>query len=178
MNNKEKYNVILRKKLLESKEFSNIMEVPKVTKIVVNVGMGKYLKDKNYFSQVVQDLATIFGQRPVITKAKKSVSNFKLRKGMDVGIKLTLRNKIMFDNLDKLINIIFPRIRDFDGFNKKSFNKFGNFSFGIKEHIVFPEIDFAKIDRIFGMDITIVTSSSSISDTLKLFKVYNFPIKE
>jgi len=151
------------------------MMVPKFTKIVLNMGLGEDAKDKKKLKNCIEDMSLISGQMPVVTKFKKSISNFKTRKSTPAGVKVTLRNYKMYEFLDRLVNIALPRIKDFKGLNISGFDKFGNYSFGIKEHIVFPEINFDKVDRIRGMDITIVTSGEDKKISLALLEQMNFP---
>ena len=139
------------------------------------MGLGQTV-DKKILKSCIQDISAITGQHPVITKFKKSISNFKSRKGTDAGLKVTLRNDRMFEFLDRLVNIALPRIKDFRGLSENGCDKFGNFSFGIKEHIIFPEINFDKVEKIRGMDITIVTNSNSSENTITLLKEFNFPM--
>ncbi len=159
------------------KEFSmkNKLMVPKIIKVVLNMGLGADANDKKKVQNCIEDISLIAGQLPVITKFKKSISNFKTRKGFTAGVKVTLRSNKMYEFVDRLVNIALPRIKDFQGLNTKGFDKFGNYSFGIKEHIIFPEINFDKVDRIRGMDITLVTSGKDIKTTYALLKAMNFP---
>ena len=158
--------------------FKNINMVPKIEKIVINMGLGTDGNDSKILKSSQDDLALITGQKPIITKFKKSISNFKSRKGTNAGLKVTLRNDRMFEFLDRLINIALPRIKDFRGLSENGCDNSGNYSFGIKEHIIFPEINFDKVDTIRGMDITIVTTSNSKDNTIYLLKEFNFPIIE
>ena len=139
------------------------------------MGLGSDASDKKKLQNCVEDMALISGQKPVVTKFKKSISNFKTRKGATAGVKVTLRSAKMYEFIDRLVNIALPRIKDFRGLSPNGFDKFGNYSFGIKEHIIFPEINFDKVDRIRGMDITIVTNSKNKERTLELLKEFNFP---
>ena len=148
---------------------------PKLKKVVINMGLGLDGNDSKVIKSCEEDLAKISGQKPVITKFKKSISNFKTRKGTNAGIKVTLRKDKMYEFIDRLVNIALPRIKDFRGMSKNGFDKFGNYSFGIKEHIIFPEINFDKVDRIRGMDITIVTTGKRKEETLALLEAMNFP---
>ena len=173
---KEKYKNEIIKSLMSKLNQKNMYSVPRIKKIVVNMGLGADGSDKKILKSCIQDISAITGQHPVITKFKKSISNFKSRKGTDAGLKVTLRNDRMFEFLDRLVNIALPRIKDFRGLSDNGCDKFGNYSFGIKEHIIFPEINFDKVDRIRGMDITIVTDSNSPTDTIFLLKEFNFPI--
>ena len=149
--------------------------VPKFTKVVLNMGLGIDATDKKKLQNCVEDMSLISGQKPIITKFKKSISNFKIRKGSTAGVKVTLRSNKMYEFIDRLVNIALPRIKDFQGLSVKGFDKFGNYSFGIKEHIIFPEINFDKVDRIRGMDITLVTSGSDKKVTHALLESINFP---
>ena len=149
--------------------------VPKFTKVVLNMGLGDDANDKKKLQNCVEDMSLISGQKPIITKFKQSISNFKTRKGSTAGVKVTLRSNKMYEFLDRLVNIALPRIKDFQGLSVKGFDKFGNYSFGVKEHIIFPEINFDKVDRIRGMDITLVTSGSDKKAAHALFTSINFP---
>ena len=173
---KEKYKNEIIKSLMSKLNQKNMYSVPRIKKIVVNMGLGADGSDKKILKSCIQDISAITGQHPVITKFKKSISNFKSRKGTDAGLKVTLRNDRMFEFLDRLVNIALPRIKDFRGLADSGCDKFGNYTFGIKEHIIFPEINFDKVERIRGMDITIVTDSRSPADTITLLKEFNFPI--
>ena len=159
------------------KKFSmkNKYMVPKFIKVVLNMGLGLDANDKKKLQNCIEDMSLISGQRPIVTKFKKSISNFKTRKGSNAGVKVTLRSDKMYEFIDRLVNIALPRIKDFQGLNVNGFDKSGNYTFGIKEHIIFPEINFDKVDRIRGMDITIVTSGNDIKSTLALFEAMNFP---
>ena len=159
------------------KEFSlkNKHMVPKVIKIILNMGLGLSANDKKVLQNCVEDMSLISGQKPVITKFKKSISNFKTRKGTVAGVKVTLRSNRMYEFIDRLVNIALPRIKDFQGLSVKGFDNFGNYSFGIKEHIIFPEINFDKVDSIRGMDITLVTNGKDKETTLALLEAINFP---
>ena len=163
-------------KLMSKLSFKNKHEVPKFEKIVLNMGLGEDASDGKKLKACVEDMSLITGQKPIITKFKKSISNFKTRKGSNAGIKVTLRSFKMYEFLDRLVNIALPRIKDFRGLSEKGIDKSNNYSFGIKEHIVFPEVNFDKVDKIRGLDITIVTSGRSKMETLELLKEFNFPI--
>ena len=163
-------------KLMSKLSLKNKHEVPKFKKIVLNMGLGEDASDGKKLKACVEDMSLITGQKPVITKFKKSISNFKTRKGSNAGIKVTLRSFKMYEFLDRLVNIALPRIKDFRGLSEKGIDKSNNYSFGIKEHIVFPEVNFDKVDKIRGLDITIVTSGRSKMETLELLKEFNFPI--
>tara|TARA_B100000242_G_scaffold118292_1_gene82769 strand:+ start:312 stop:863 length:552 start_codon:yes stop_codon:yes gene_type:complete len=164
--------------LMSKLKINNIHEVPKIRKIVLNMGIGEAKDDSKLTDKAVEDLTLISGQKAIKTKAKKAISGFKIRSGMPLGAMVTLRNKIMYEFLDRLINIALPRIRDFRGLNSKSFDGNGNFSIGIKEHIIFPEINFDKIDKVRGLDITICTSAKSNNEALELLKSFNMPFKD
>ncbi len=164
--------------LMSKLKINNIHEVPKIKKIVLNMGIGEAKEDSKLTDKAVEDLTLISGQKAIKTKAKKAISGFKIRSGMPLGAMVTLRNKIMYEFLDRLINIALPRIRDFRGLNSKSFDGNGNFSIGIKEHIIFPEINFDKIDKVRGLDITICTSAKSNNEGLELLKSFNMPFKD
>ena len=161
------------------KKFSmkNKFMVPKITKIVLNMGLGVDANDKKIVQNCVEDISLISGQKPIITKFKKSISNFKTRKGTNAGIKVTLRKDKMYEFIDRLVNIALPRIKDFRGLSTKGFDKFGNYTFGIKEHIIFPEVNFDKVEKIRGLDITIVISSLNKDHSIELLKKLNFPFK-
>ncbi|OUX36818.1 MAG: 50S ribosomal protein L5 [Candidatus Pelagibacter sp. TMED273] len=158
--------------------FKNIYMSPKLEKVVINMGLGLDGNDNKIIKSCEEDLANIAGQRPVITKFKKSISNFKTRKNTKAGLKVTLRKNKMYEFVDRLINIALPRIKDFRGLNKEGFDKFGNYSFGVKEHIIFPEVNFDKVDKIRGLDITIVVSSTNKKHSYELLKKLNFPFIE
>jgi large subunit ribosomal protein L5 len=156
----------------------NQMAVPKVTKITLNMGVGEAVTDKKVMEKAVNDMTLIAGQKPVVTKARRSVATFKIRDGWPVGCTVTLRRERMYEFLDRLVNVALPRVRDFRGLNRKSFDGRGNYSLGVKEQIVFPEIDFDKVDAIRGMDITITTSAKNNEEGLALLKAFNFPFKD
>ena len=178
MNLKETFNKELLPQLQEKLGIDNVMAVPKLTKVVINMGVGEALTDKKHLESAVNDLESIAGQKAVITKAKKSVASFKLREGWPVGCKVTLRGDRMYDFIERLVNIAIPRERDFRGLNPKSFDGQGNYSMGIKEQIIFPEINYDNIDKIRGMDICINTSASNMEDAKALLEVLNFPFKK
>ena len=175
---KERYQKEIVQSLMTKLNYKNINAVPKIEKVVLNMGLGQDGLDKKKMEICIKDMSSITGQHPVKTKFKKSISNFKSRKGSNAGLKVTLRNHRMYEFLDRLVNIALPRIKDFRGLKESACDKFGNFTFGVKEHIIFPEINFDKVETIRGMDITIVTSSSSKEDTISLLKEFNFPIVE
>lgn len=155
----------------------SVMEVPRITKITINMGVGEAIGDKKVLENAVSDMTKIAGQKPVVTKARKSVAGFKIREGYPIGCKVTLRSERMYEFLDRLVAIAIPRIRDFRGLNPKSFDGMGNYSMGVKEQIIFPEIEYDKIDKIRGMDITISTSAKTDDEAKALLKAFNFPLK-
>jgi large subunit ribosomal protein L5 len=163
--------------LREQFQYKSVMEVPRLVKIAINQGVGKGTQDKKLVENAVDELTLITGQRAVKTKAKKSVSNFKLREGMHIGARVTLRDKQMYEFLDRLIAVALPRVRDFRGINDKSFDGRGNYSMGIKEQIVFPEIDLDKVSNVTGMDITFVTTAKTDAEALALLKALGLPFK-
>ena len=171
------YKDEIRDKLREEFEYENPMAIPKLQKIVINVGVGDAITDKKVLDTVVDNVAAITGQQPVTTKAKKSISNFKLREGMPIGCKVTLRQRIMFEFLDRLVNLALPRTRDFQGVPDKSFDGRGNYTMGIKEHTIFPEIDTDKVSKVHGMDITFVTSAETDEEAYALLKHFGMPFK-
>ena len=174
---KELYNKEIKTNLKDKLGYKNIYMVPKIQKIVLNMGLGIDGNDSKILKSCQDDLAQITGQRPVITKFKKSISNFKTRKDTNSGLKVTLRKNKMYEFIDRLVNIALPRIKDFRGLSNKGFDKFGNYTFGIKEHIIFPEVNFDKVDKIRGLDITIVIKSLKFQDSFELLKKFNFPFK-
>ena len=174
----EKYESEIRIKLKEKFSLKNIFEVPKLVKIVVNIGVGEAVSDSKIINKAIEDLSLITGQKPVVTQAKKSIAGFKLRKGLNIGCKVTLRKKRMFEFLDRLIFIALPSVRDFKGLSIKSFDGNGNYSIGIKEQIIFPEIDYDNVDKIRGMDITITTTTSNQDYAYELLKSFNLPFKD
>ena len=159
-------------------DYKSVMQVPKLIKITVNIGLGEAVKDKKLLDSAVSDLATITGQKPIVTYAKKSIAGFKVREGWPIGCKVTLRKSNMYNFLQKLICIAIPRIRDFRGFSVKSFDGRGNFSFGIAEQLIFPEINYDKIDLVRGMDITITTSAKNDAEAEALLLSFNFPFQK
>tara|TARA_Y100000739_G_scaffold128997_1_gene111039 strand:+ start:2108 stop:2806 length:699 start_codon:yes stop_codon:yes gene_type:complete len=175
---KEKYTEEIKSSLQKKLGHSNVMEVPKIKKITLNMGVGEAAQDKKTIEKAVADLEKLSGQKALVTRARKSVASFKIREGMPIGAKVTLRSERMYEFLDRLINIALPRVRDFRGLNRKSFDGNGNYSLGIKEQIVFPEIDYDKVDKIRGLDISITTTAKNDEEGLALLKEFNFPIKE
>ncbi len=171
----EQYKAEISKNLFEKLNCKNIHEVPKITKIILNIGLGEAKDDVKLVEKAQEELSLIAGQKAVKTKAKKAIAGFKIRAGMPLGVSVTLRNKIMYEFLDRLINIAIPRIRDFRGLNPKSFDGNGNYSMGIKEQIIFPEINYDKIDKVRGLNITICTTAKNNNDSLELLKSFNMP---
>lgn len=178
MSYKDYYNTEIKKKLKEELKLKNIMEVPKVIKIVVNVGAGEAVTNKTVLEKIKEQLTLITGQKPIVTKARKSVSAFKIRKGLPIGIKVTLRDKRMASFLEKLIKIVIPRLRDFRGIGENSIDPGGNLNLGFTEQTIFPEIDFDKIDKIRGLEVTIVTNARSKEKGKKLFEILGIPFKK
>lgn len=171
----EKYKADVVPAMTEKFGYKNIMEVPKLDKVVVNMGLGDCKDNNNALEAAVADLAQITGQAPVVTKAKKSVANFKVREGQNVGAKVTLRRDRMYEFIDKLFNVALPRVRDFQGLSNKSFDGRGNYAFGVKEQLIFPEIDYDKIDQIRGMDIMFITTAKSDEEAHELLKQLGLP---
>jgi len=163
-------------KLMSKLSLKNKHNVPKIKKVILNMGLGEDASDGKKLKACVDDMALISGQKPIVTKFKKSISNFKTRKGSNAGVKVTLRSKKMYEFIDRLVNIALPRIKDFRGLSVKGIDNSNNYSFGIKEHIVFPEVNFDKVDKIRGLDITIVASSKNKEGTIELLKEFNFPL--
>ena len=172
---KELYNKELKKMLMEKLKYKNQFQIPKIKKVVLNIGVGENALDSKKINSAINDLTLISGQKPTVTTAKKSIAGFKLRKGMDIGCKVTLRKNRMYEFIDRFITVALPRVRDFKGLSKKGFDGRGNFSVGIKEQIIFPEIDYDKIDKVRGMDISVVTSANTDDEALELLKGFNFP---
>ncbi|MDB4021165.1 50S ribosomal protein L5 [Litorivicinus sp.] len=164
-------------KLIEEFEYKNVMQVPRVQKITLNMGVGEAVADKKQIEHAVRDMTAIAGQKPVVTKARKSIAGFKIRDGWPIGCKVTLRGEHMWEFLDRLVAIAIPRIRDFRGLNGKSFDGRGNYSMGVREQIMFPEIDYDKVDSMRGMDITITTSAKSDEEGRALLKAFHFPFR-
>ena len=172
---KEQYDKEIAINLQKKFSMKNKLMVPKFLKVVLNMGLGADASDKKKLQNCVEDISLISGQKPIVTKFKKSISNFKTRKGTAAGVKVTLRKNRMYEFVDRLVNIALPRIKDFQGLNINGFDSFGNFTFGIKEHIIFPEINFDKVDRIRGMDITLCTNAGDKKTSFALLKAMNFP---
>ena len=171
----EEFKKNIKPMLIDKFKYKNQHQVPNITKIVLNMGIGEAKEDEKILNKAQEELTLIAGQKAILTKARKAIAVFKIRAGMKIGVSVTLRNKRMYEFLDRLINIALPRIKDFRGLSDKGFDKFGNYSFGIEEHIIFPEISFDKVDRIRGMDITLVTKGNNKEAILALFLEMNFP---
>jgi large subunit ribosomal protein L5 len=172
---REQYETVVRPALMSEFNYKNPMQVPRLEKIVINMGVGKATQDSKKLTIAVNELAAIAGQKPVVTKARKSIATFKLREGMNIGAKVTLRRERMYEFLDRLITIALPRVRDFRGVSPKSFDGRGNYALGLKEQIVFPEIDYDKIDEVRGMDIIIVTTAKTDAEARALLKGFDMP---
>jgi len=172
------YNSEIRAKIHEQFGYANPMMTPSLDKVVINMGLGDAVNDRKVIEGAVNDLTRIAGQKPIITRARKSISNFKLRDGMAIGVKVTLRKDRMYEFLDRLVTIALPRVRDFRGLNAKSFDGRGNYAMGLKEHIVFPEIDYDKVDKIRGMDIIVCTTAKTDDEARALLKEFNFPFRK
>ena len=174
---KEVYNNEIVSKLQQQFGYKSVMEVPKITKITLNMGVGEAAADRKAIEGALSDMTAIAGQKPLITKARKSVAGFKIREGWPIGCKVTLRNRRMYEFLDRLVAVAIPRMRDFRGLNPKSFDGRGNYSMGLREQIVFPEVDFDKVDKLRGMDITITTTAKTDDEARALLRAFNFPLK-
>ena len=172
------YDKVVRSQMTEKFGYKNPMQVPMITKVVLNMGIGEGVADRKKVDNASQDLSLIAGQKSVITRSRKSIANYKLRDGQAIGTKVTLRKARMYDFLDRLVNIALPRIRDFRGLNPKSFDGRGNYSLGIKEHIVFPEIDFDKVTDSWGLDITVCTTAKNDDEARALLTAFNFPFRQ
>jgi large subunit ribosomal protein L5 len=175
---KDFYRDTVVKQLIEQFDYKSVMEVPRITKISLNMGVGEALTDKKVLDNAVADMEKISGQKVVVTKARKSIAGFKLREGWPVGCKVTLRSERMYDFLDRLVSVSIPRIRDFRGLNPKSFDGQGNYSMGVKEQIIFPEIEYDKIDKLRGMDITITTTAKTAEESRALLAAFKFPFRK
>ncbi len=175
---KTKYNTEVKPALQTKFNYNSTMQIPKITKIIINMGVGRAATNKKLLDDAVNELTLITGQKPLITTSKKSIAAFKLREGQPIGAKVSLRGARMYDFLDKLITIVIPRIRDFRGLNRKSFDGHGNYTFGIKEQIIFPEIDYDKVNKLRGMDITIVTDAKNNNEARELLLLMGFPFKK
>jgi large subunit ribosomal protein L5 len=172
------YNDVVRPQLIEQFGYKNAMEVPAIDKIVLNMGIGEATADTKKVQVAAADLALIAGQKPVITRARKAISTFKVRENMPIGTKVTLRKTRMYEFFDRLVTIALPRVRDFRGLNAKSFDGRGNYALGIKEHIVFPEINYDKVDQVWGMDIIVCTTAKTDEEARALLKLMNFPFRQ
>ncbi|MFN8535854.1 MAG: 50S ribosomal protein L5 [Rhodospirillales bacterium] len=172
---RDHYNASVRKTLQDEFNYPNPMQIPRLTKIVLNMGVGEGTQDRKKVEAAVGDMTLIAGQKPVVTRAKKSIAGFKLREGMAIGCKVTLRRERMYEFLDRLVNITLPRVRDFRGLSKKSFDGRGNFAMGIKEQIIFPEISYDKVDQIRGLDIVICTTATNDAEAQALLKAFDMP---
>ncbi len=174
---KARYREVVRDKMAKQFGYKNEMQIPRLDKIVINMGVGEAVQDSKKIASVLNDLALIAGQKPVATMAKKSIAGFKLRDGMAIGAKVTLRRDQMYEFMDRLVNIALPRVRDFRGLKSKSFDGRGNFAMGLKEHIVFPEIEYDKIDQIWGMDIIVCTTAKTNDEAKALLAEFDFPFQ-
>ena len=174
---REDYENEIKKALTEKFGYKNVMQVPRLEKIVINMGVGEAKENSKIMESAVKDLTTISGQKPVITKAKKSVANFKLREGMPIGCKVTLRGERMYEFTDRLVNLALPRVRDFRGVSAESFDGRGNYALGIKEQIIFPEIEYDKVDKVRGMDIIFVTTAKTDEEARELLRLFGMPFK-
>lgn len=172
------YDEVVRQKIMEEFKYSNTMEVPRIDKVVLNMGVGESTADSKKAQRAADDLALIAGQKAVVTRARNSIAGFKVREDMPLGAKVTLRRAHMYEFLDRLINIALPRVRDFRGLNPKSFDGRGNFAMGIKEHIVFPEIEYDKVDQIWGMDVIVCTTAKTDDEARALLRHFNFPFRQ
>lgn len=172
------YDEVVRPKMIEQFGYKNPMEVPVIEKIVINMGVGEATADTKKVTTAAADLAQIAGQKPVITRARKAISNFKLRENQPVGAKVTLRKTRMYEFMDRLVTVALPRVRDFRGLNPKSFDGRGNYAMGVKEHIVFPEINYDRVEQIWGMDIIVCTTAKTDEEARALLKAFNFPFRQ
>ncbi|PPA68614.1 50S ribosomal protein L5 [Jeotgalibacillus proteolyticus] len=175
---KEKFNSEITPALVNKFNYTSVMQVPKIEKIVINMGVGDAVQNTKSLDTAVEELATITGQKPLITKAKKSIAGFRLREGMPIGAKVTLRGERMYEFLDKLISVSLPRVRDFRGISKKSFDGRGNYTLGVKEQLIFPEIDYDKVSKVRGMDIVIVTTANSDEESRELLTQFGMPFQK
>ena len=172
------YDARIAKAMTEKFGYKNVMEVPKISKIVLNMGVGEATQDRKKVEQAAQEMELIAGQKPVVTKAKKSIAQFKLREGMPIGCKVTLRRERMYEFLDRLVTIALPRVRDFRGLNPRSFDGRGNYAMGLKEQIVFPEINYDQIDKVRGMDVIVTTTAKTDEEARELLRLFNFPFPQ
>lgn len=175
---KERYRSEVIPQLMKKFNYRNVMEAPRLEKIVINMGVGEAIQNPKALEAAVNDLAQITGQRPIVTKARKSIAAFKLRAGMKIGCKVTLRGDRMYDFMEKLVNVVLPRVRDFRGVSVRSFDGRGNYTLGLREQVIFPEIDYDKIDKVRGMDITIVTTAKTDEEARELLRFMGMPFRE
>ena len=175
---KKQYNEEIRPSLIETFEYSSVMQAPRIEKIVVNMGIGDAVDNSKVLDDAVEELTRLSGQKPVVTKAKKSIANFKLREGMAIGAKVTLRDERMYDFLDKLVNVALPRVRDFQGVSANAFDGRGNYTLGVKEQLIFPEIEYDKVNRVRGMDIVIVTTAETDEEARTLLAQFGMPFRK
>ena len=175
---REHYDNVVREKMVEEFGYKNVMEVPRIDKIVLNMGVGESTADSKKAQVAADDLSLIAGQKAVVTRARKSIATFKVREHMPLGAKVTLRKTRMYEFLDRLVNIALPRVRDFRGLNPKSFDGHGNYAMGVKEHIVFPEINYDKVDQIWGMDVIVCTTAKTDDEARALLRHFNFPFRK
>ncbi|WP_018872206.1 50S ribosomal protein L5 [Thioalkalivibrio sp. ALJ16] len=175
---REEYESNVKQALREQFSYANVMEIPRITKVTLNMGLGDAVADKKVIEHAVSDMTAIAGQKPVVTKARKSIAGFKIRDDYPIGCKVTLRRRQMYEFLDRLINVALPRVRDFRGFSAKAFDGRGNYSLGIKEQIIFPEIDYDRVDKLRGMDITITTSARTDAEAKALLEAFRFPFRQ
>lgn len=175
---KEKFNTEVTENLMKKFNYSSVMEVPKIDKIVVNMGVGDAVQNSKVLDNAVEELELITGQKPLVTKAKKSIATFRLREGMPIGAKVTLRGERMYEFLDKLISVSLPRVRDFQGVSKKAFDGRGNYTLGVKEQLIFPEIDYDKVSKVRGMDIVIVTTANTDEEARELLANFGMPFRK
>lgn len=175
---KERYRQEIIPQMIKKYNYKNVMQVPGLTKVVVNMGVGEAIQNAKSLEAAVGDMTTITGQRPVVTKARKSIAAFKLREGMKIGCKVTLRGNRMYDFVDKLVNVVLPRVRDFRGISPRAFDGRGNYTLGLREQVIFPEIDYDKIDKVRGMDITVVTTAKTDEEARDLLRLVGMPFRE
>ncbi|MGD0622550.1 MAG: 50S ribosomal protein L5, partial [Thermacetogeniaceae bacterium] len=175
---KERYRQEIVPQMMKKYSYKNVMQVPVLNKVVVNMGVGEAIQNAKSLEAAVNDLTTITGQRPVVTKARKSIAAFKLRTGMKIGCKVTLRGNRMYDFLGKLVNVVLPRVRDFRGVSPRAFDGRGNYTLGLREQVIFPEIDYDKIDKVRGMDITVVTTAKTDEEARDLLRLVGMPFRE
>jgi large subunit ribosomal protein L5 len=175
---KERYRQEIGPQMMKKYNYKNVMQIPALNKVVVNMGVGEAIQNAKSLEAAVNDLSTITGQRPVVTKARKSIAAFKLRAGMKIGCKVTLRGNRMYDFIDKLVNVVLPRMRDFRGVSPRAFDGRGNYTLGLREQVIFPEIDYDKIDKARGMDITVVTTAKTDEEARDLLRLVGMPFRE